>query len=119
MNISQPPPGRESQGEIKGTQSTDSTQLVTNDTLKMILSVVAAVIAILSIGWVVIDSAKSEIKDDLNIVRSEISQLRNEVTSLTGRMGRVEGLLERRSALVKPLDVAQNEGENSKDKNQQ
>ncbi len=74
-------------------------------TFSMLLSSLGTIVAIVGIGWFGLDRMEQRIKADaqkahdqirqnIDTLRSEVSGMRSEITDLTGRVGRIEGLLE-------------------------
>ncbi len=95
--------------------------------LRLLISIVTPIAAIVGIGWFGLDrmeqrikadaqqmeqriredaqkahdqiglnieTLRSEIRSDTSGIRSELSDMRKEITDLTGRVGRIEGMLE-------------------------
>lgn len=80
----------------------------------LVVSSLATITAVIGIGWFGLDRLRKDLKEDsqrahdlmgnrigtlqgeIGTLRSEISELRKEMTALTGRVGRIEGLLEKR-----------------------
>ena len=77
---------------------TEAGQTITFGTVKLILSVVGVVLAILFC----MERMTAGIRTDIGIIRNEVSQLRTEMTSLVGRVGKIEGILEQQQRSARP-----------------
>ena len=84
--------------------------------LRLLISIVTPIAAIVGIGWFGLDrmeqrikadaqkahdltgqnieTLRSEIRSDISEIRSEVRGMRSEITDLTGRVGHIEGMLE-------------------------